>query len=323
MASPFDALGFAGAQFLPIRAATVLLLACACTFAQNTVTTVSAADYAADPLAPGSIVSMFAPNIAQGVFVATNPPPAPLPYSLGGVSATLTEQISGITLPISLIAVTPNQVNAVLPGWLFNYEEMIVNLTTSSGAQISGRLSMAWTAPSIFTADESGGGVPAAQVVIGHADGSQTFIGSIANCTSTGCTPIPINLGSSTDEVVLELFGTGIRGLVQICGLQSSCQTSPAYPPAPPVTVMAFMSTPPYSTLYPALPILYYGPQGAGAPGSFYGLDQINVLLPHTMVGLGKVNLTLLVAADPTWQEYNGYVVGQPIQSNIVTVDIQ
>ena len=173
------------------------------------VTSVSAAGYGVT-VAPSSIVSLFAANIATEVSVATNPPPTPLPISLGGVSATITD-ISGNASPISLIAVTPSQMNAVLPAGL-QAGPAVVNLTTSSGAQITGDATLAAAAPALFSANETGRGTAAAQVVIGHADGSQTFIPAIATCSASGCTPIPINLGSSTDQAYLVLFGTGIRG---------------------------------------------------------------------------------------------------------------
>jgi uncharacterized protein (TIGR03437 family) len=296
-----------------------LLLACGCAFAQTSLTVVSAADYVGYPMAPGSIVSMFAPNIATGTFLAQDPPPAPLPLSLGGVSATATEL--GITLPFSLIAVTPSQVNAILPYANISDQPVLVTLTTSSGVELTATISTYWTAPSLFTADESGSGVPAAQVVIGHADGSQTFVGSIAQCSSNGCVPIPINLGAGTDEAVLELFGTGIRGVAEICGF-GPCQSSPTSPGVPAVTVMATSNIYPYRVLYSSLPVLYYGPQGGWtvigdpAPGAFYGLDQVNVLLPHSMAGLGPIELTLIVVADPTWQNTS-------VASNSVTVDIE
>ena len=275
------------------------------------VTTVSAADYTA-PVAPDSIVSMFAANIAMGTFFAVNPPPAPLPTSLGGVSATVIDS-SGNTLPVQLIAVTPLQVNAVLPSGLQS-GNATVDLTTSNGQQISGTVSVDVTAPSLFTADQTGTWLPAAQVVTAHADGSQTFMSSVATCTDTlawngstwsGCVPIPINLGSSTDQVVLELFGTGIRGvnaISQTCGC---------------ISVVVAVCTAAYPQGCAAtgggLDVLYAGPQGAGLPGSFDGLDQINVLLPHSLAGSGMLSLVVYVAA-------NGLEMNS---TNMVTLGIQ
>ena len=226
------------------------------------VTSVSAAGYGAT-VAPSSIVSLFAANIATQVSVATNPPPAPLPTSLGGVSATITG-ISGNAAPISLIAVTPGQIDAVLPAGL-QAGPAVVNLTTSSGAQITGDATLAAVAPSLFSANQTGKGTAAAQVVIGHADGSQTLIPAIATCTSSGCTPIPIDLGSSTDQAYLVLFGTGIRGASAVTAMvgNTPCQ------------------------------VAFAGPQG-----TYFGLDQVDVELPQSLAGSGTVNVMITAAGQ-------------------------
>jgi uncharacterized protein (TIGR03437 family) len=243
------------------------------------VVTVSSASGTA-PVAPDSIVSMYAANIDTGVFAATAEPPAVLPTMLGGVSATITDR-SGTPAPISLIVVTPDQVNAVLPAGL-QAGAATIDLVSSSGAQIMGNLVLSAVAPSLFTANESGQGTAAAQVVIEHQDGSQTFIANIATCSDSGCTAMPINLGSSTDQAVLVLFGTGIRGA------DASNVT---------VTVGTVQGT-----------VLYAGAQGNGAPTSYYGLDQVNVLLPRSLIGSGVVNVVLKVGG---------------LAANTVTVDIQ
>ena len=92
-----------------------------------------------------------------------------------------------------------------------------------------------------------------------------------------------INLGSSTDEAVLELFGTGIRGAGGAANVT--------------VTVGDTQGT-----------VQYAGAQGDGAPGSYYGLDQVNVLLPRSLVGSGTVNVVLTAGGQT---------------ANTVTVDIQ
>jgi len=244
------------------------------------VTTVSAASGAA-PVTADSIVSMYGVNISTATFAASAGPPAPLPTALGGVSATVTDS-SGKTAPVGLIVVTPNQVNAVLPAGLATGVATI-DLVTGSGPIISGDVTLVTAAPSLFTANESGKGTASAQVVIAHQDGSHTFIGAIASCNASGCTPIPIDLGSSTDPAVLELFGTGIRGAGGAANVT--------------VTVGNTQGT-----------VQYAGAQGGGTAGSYYGLDQVNVLLPRSLVGAGTVNVVL--TAD-----------GQT--ANTVTVDIE
>ena len=239
------------------------------------VTSLSAAGYGAT-LAPNSLVSLFATNIATQVSVATNPPPAPLPTNLGGVSATITD-ISGTVTPISLIAVTPGQINAVLPDGL-QAGPAVVDVTTGSGAQITGDATLSAVAPSLFSANQTGRGTAAAQVAIGHADGSQTFIPAIATCSSSSCTPIPIDLGSSTDQAYLVLFGTGIRGAGAASAVTATVGNTPCQ--------VAF----------------------AGAQGTYFGLDQVDIELPHSLAGSGTVNVVITAAGET---------------ANTVTVDIQ
>ena len=62
----------------------------------------------------------------------------------------------------------------------------------------------------------------------------------------------------------------------------------------------------------------YAGPQAAGAPGSFYGLDQVNVVLPHYLAGAGVISLTVTALAG-----YSSNGVGEGADSNTVYVDIQ
>jgi uncharacterized protein (TIGR03437 family) len=280
--------------------------------AQSSLTVVSAADYIGYyPFSPNSIVSMFAANIAAGVVVATDPPPAPLPTSLGGVSATITDS-SGNTLPIGLIAVTPGQVNAVLPGGI-TLGNATVNLITSSGIHLSSGISIDSVGPSLFTADQTGGWLPAADVVVVHVNGSQTFLGPVAKCGSSlvwngatwsDCVPVPINVGSPTDQVVLELFGTGIRGASPGSTVVNVC------------TGMSLMITPAYlfegcaESIGPGLTILYAGPQGGGAPGSFYGLDQVNVVLPQSLAGSGILSVVVSVGDNFEEDSSNTVILG-------------
>jgi uncharacterized protein (TIGR03437 family) len=244
------------------------------------VTTVSAASGAA-PVTADAIVSLYALNIANMVSAATAGPPAPLPTALSGVSATITDS-AGKTAPIGLIVVTPDQVNAVLPAGLAT-GVATVDLVSSTGVTFTGDVSVVTVAPSLFTADESGHGTAAAQEVIVHPDGSQTFIGAIASCEPSGCSATPLSLGSAADQAFLELFGSGIRGAGGAANVS--------------VMVGNRGGT-----------VTYAGPQGGGGADSYYGLDQVDVLLPRSLVGAGTVDVVLTAAGQT---------------ANTVTIDIQ
>jgi uncharacterized protein (TIGR03437 family) len=125
-----------------------------------------------------------------------------------------------------------------------------------------GNLAITAVAPGLYTANATGQGVAAAIAVTIHADGSSAFTYTF-QCSVGNCTALPIDLGLDTDQVVLELFGTGIRG-------HSGT-----------VTCKIGSTTPPVS---------YAGPQGG-----YVGLDQVNILLPKSLRGGGAVTVALTV----------------------------
>jgi hypothetical protein len=117
--------------------------------------------------------------------------------------------------------------------------------------------------PALFTANSDGKGAPAAVALRVAADGAQTQLPVYQSGAAPGsCTAAPIDLGAQSDQVLLLLFGTGIRGgrnvSVRIGGLEA--------------------------------PVL-----GAAAQGQFVGLDQVNVRLPRALAGRGEVDLVLTV----------------------------
>jgi uncharacterized protein (TIGR03437 family) len=113
-----------------------------------------------------------------------------------------------------------------------------------------------------------GGSLVAAALQRVRSDGNQT------SETVAG----PIDLGPATDEVFLVLFGTGISGRAKLSDVT--------------VTVGG-----------QSLPVLF-----AGAQGGFSGLDQVNVLLPRTLMGRGEIEIALSVDG---WN------------ANVVTVNIR
>ena len=76
---------------------------------------------------------------------------------------------------------------------------------------------------------------------------------------------MPINLGPESDQVIVLLFGTGIRG-----------RSSPSNVR---VTIGGVNAD-----------VLFAGPQGV-----FAGLDQLNVRIPRSLIGRGEVDAVLTV----------------------------
>jgi uncharacterized protein (TIGR03437 family) len=74
--------------------------------------------------------------------------------------------------------------------------------------------------------------------------------------------PLPISLGPSTEQIYLELYGTGIRNTTRVTATVGGL----------------------------SVPVLYAGP----APG-YSGEDQVNIgPLPLSLAGAGSVNITLV-----------------------------
>ncbi|PWU02794.1 MAG: hypothetical protein C5B51_20200, partial [Terriglobia bacterium] len=161
-------------------------------FARTTVTVTQPALQVTN--AATNLSSSFAPDETVSVFNVTSlagdaaAPSLPLPFSLGGVSVTITDS-AGAARPALLYGVVASlgQVNLVIPS------DTAMGPATLTIAGQSAKLNIARTAPGLFT-----GG----QVIHVHADGSQTSESFSGN---------PVDLGAATDRVFLVLYGTGLR----------------------------------------------------------------------------------------------------------------
>lgn len=230
------------------------------------VASVSSAN-GATTLAPEEIASAFGSNLATAPQQATT---VPLPVNMGGTTVAVTDG-NGVVRRAELFYVSPTQVNyQVPPGVGVGTASISVSL---NGLPVgTGTVPIAAVSPGLYTATSDGKGIGAAVVVTVHADGSTAFIISFQCTTATSCTAVPIDLGSDTDQVVLELYGTGIRGRSALAAV--TCKIGS-------------------TTLAP----LYAGPQGTDV-----GLDQVNILLPKSLRGAGNVTVQLTVdgqAANP------------------------
>jgi len=119
-------------------------------------------------------------------------------------------------------------------------------------------------APGLFSANGSGSGVAAALAVRVSANGTQTPV-PVFQCGSAGCVSVPMDLGGPTDTLVVELYGTGIRG-------RSSLSNAVAQIGGVPAAVGY-----------------------AGSQLQFDGLDQVNVSVPRSLAGAGEVPVVFTV----------------------------
>ena len=226
------------------------------------VSTVSAASFASGaPLAAESIVSGFGSALATQTVSATA---LPLPTALGNTTVAVQDSAGKLRLAPQFF-VSAGQVNyEIPPGTALG--AATVSVTSNAGVVSTGTITIASVAPGIFTANANGSGVAAATGVRAAADGTQTPV-AVFQCYTTGqpCTSTPIELGASTDTVVLTFYGTGIRNRSALSNVLCSIGGVSA-------------------------PVLF-----AGAQGGFAGLDQLNVQLPKALKGYGEASVIFTV----------------------------
>jgi uncharacterized protein (TIGR03437 family) len=175
----------------------------------------------------------------------------------------------GARLLVPLLFVSPGQINCVLPAQVA-HGRANVSVEDATGVRSAGFIDVAAVGPAVFTANSSGTGVPAAYAVRVAPNGRQTAL-DVFRCTggAGSCEPAPVDLRPSGD-VVISLFGTGIRGRTALGNVQATIGDAPAE-------------------------VLYAGPQP-----QFAGLDQVNIRLPRSLAGSGTRELRLLVDTKPS-----------------------
>lgn len=227
--------------------------------AQGTVTVVSAASYATDKvLAPDMIAA------AYGVFTTQNNQdyPAtttPLPTTLGGVRVRIGNTDAG------LFFVSPSQINFQIPPGLTDTQNATITVTNSNNTTATGAFSIVRAAPGVFSAKATGQGVAAAQT---------TFDGMVfQNVFNPDGTERDVDAGTKTRPNILVLYVTGIRN-------------APAQTPGDSNGVAEAVTV-----KIQGVPcqVPFAGPQG------FVGLDQINVIIPPELAGLGSVRIVVSV----------------------------
>jgi uncharacterized protein (TIGR03437 family) len=233
--------------------------------AGGSLASVSAASFLGSELAPESIVASFGQNLASGFDAA---PSLPLPTSLLTTSVVIRDSapFAGVEASVDRLAplffVSPGQINFQVPPGGANGDAAITVMR--DGAPVaSGTARIASVAPGLFSANASGQGVAAAVVFRRRADGSESFE-PVAQFdpAQNRFVPIPIDLGPETDLVFLISYGSGFRfgatATATVGGLSAE---------------VAFI----------------------GAAPGFIGLDQANVRLSRSLIGLGEVDVVLTV----------------------------
>ncbi len=211
----------------------------------------SAATYLRPPIAPEGWSSIFGENLATQTLSASG---GPFPTTLGDTSVNVTDA-KGVTRPAELLAVSPGQINFLMPAGTADGPGIITvrNGNTEQRATIP----VETVVPGIFTANQSGDGVPSAQTFRVLADGTQTAYENVFDCSEGvgRCTARPIDLGAAGEQAFLVLYATGLRHRRAMQDVTVTIAGIPAE--------------------------LAY----AGSQNIFEGLDQINVRLPRELAG--------------------------------------
>ncbi|MBI3933834.1 MAG: hypothetical protein HY316_04025 [Acidobacteria bacterium] len=222
----------------------------------------AASSAAGEPLAPGSIVSVYGSNLANNAVLASV---LPLPTSLG--SATL--NIAGSDVP--LFYSSSGQINAQLPFDLpANSRPHVYVRVQRSGssvetASVPETITVAAARPAIFTVNQQGTGQ-----------------GAILNQNSSPNSPSnPESRGR-----VVQIFATGLGATNPVV---PPGQSSPANPPANTVLLVTAQIGDQPATV-----------QFAGLAPNYVGLYQVNVLVPASAPTGSAVPLVLTQDGVPS-----------------------
>ena len=227
---------------------------------QTSFVVVHAADFQALATAPDELVTLFGINLAGPAQQASS---LPLPAMLAGASVSIKDS-SGNSSAGQLLYASPDQINLVIPGGAAT-GAATVTVQNGAGSTFSTTVQIDSVSPGIFTANSTGTGVPAALAARYSANGTVTPAAVFQCSGSSGCTPAPMSVGASTDQLIVSLYGTGVRHRSSAAAVTATINGQPA-------------------------PVLY-----AGAQSQFAGLDQINVQIPFGLAGSGAVPLQLTV----------------------------
>ena len=208
-------------------------------------------------MAPDSLAALFGVNLAGSTAWATLDQNGQLPTGLGGARVEVNGEAAG------LLYVSSSQINFVVPGDAATGTVGVLVRNTATGAAQSGTMLVQNTAAGVFSADGSGKGP-----------------GAILNAVTYATAPFltVTDIAGSDQPTILAVYATGIRyagnlshdpSIVNVAanvGAKAKDAAGNSY----------------------SLTVEYAGP----APG-YFGLDQVNVVLPPDLDGAGVVSLSL------------------------------
>jgi uncharacterized protein (TIGR03437 family) len=234
------------------------------------VVTANSASATATEIASNGIGSAYGIELATSTVVGADTDPnaagVQLPTTLGGTTLSVRDSAS-TTRQAPLFFVSPTQINYQVPNGTAA-GAATVTIANGTGGTSTGSITVASVSPGVFTVTQNGAGLAAAQVQRVTPANVQTYE-DIAQLTGGTWSAIPIDWKNPSDSLYLVLYGTGIRNVTAL-----------------PNVSLRIGNAAPFTTL----PAIY-----ASSQGFFAGLDQVNILLPRTLVGAGLVDAVLTV----------------------------
>jgi uncharacterized protein (TIGR03437 family) len=222
----------------------------------------NAASFEVGRAAPDSWASLFGSNLAGQLVVAEA---TPLPTSLDGATVSVTDSAGTERLAI-LHFVAPGQINFLAPTGTRPGQASVK--VTAAGGSASAPLRVEALAPGLFSANSDGAGVAAALSQRYTAAGPEPPLLVFQYSAASGRqVAVPIDLGAASDQVILLLYGTGIRGFQSGVTATIGGQTAEV--------------------------------MGAAAQGQYAGLDQVNLRIPRSLASRGEVQIRLTVDGQP------------------------
>jgi uncharacterized protein (TIGR03437 family) len=173
---------------------------------------------------------------------------------------------AGAERAAQVLATSAAQINFLVPP-ATSTGQATVAISKAGSVFAAGSVIVETVAPGLFSANATGKGVAAALAVRITGDGAQQAI-PVFQCgpAAGSCSAVQIDLGSASEQVILSLFGTGMRGMTR----QATATVG-------------------------GIAVSVAGP----VPQSqFAGLDQVNLgPLPRSLSGRGEVAVVLDVDA--------------------------
>jgi uncharacterized protein (TIGR03437 family) len=218
------------------------------------VAVVSAASYQSI-VASNSLAALFGNGLSIDTATAQLDSSGQLPTTLAGVTVKINGTAAG------LLYVSPSQINLLIPANTDTGTAAILVQSSSLATQFSGSVEVRNVAPAIFTLDNTGRGP-----------------GAILNAVTFTGAPFlvetPENQGSDK-RTRLAVYATGLR-----------YAGNPARDPAIPNAAIQVQARDNLGNVYAV--------EYAGAAPGFFGLDQINLIVPAAADGVGVLSLTVV-----------------------------